>query len=241
MRRLSEPPHVTVFTDGACSGNPGPGGWGAILRFGDKEKELKGGEAHTTNNRMELMAAISALEALKKPCVVDLTTDSQYVRQGITGWIHGWKKNGWRTADKKPVKNVELWQRLDAALKPHQVRWHWIKGHAGHAENERADQLAREGVAMARLQERVGSRRLFPSPLVGEGGSIAQGAIETGEGFSPQTQTACAETDPSSGSLRLPPSPTRGEGRKCRSSQLTAAPAAYRRRRPRPCRAPARG
>ena len=153
MRRLSEPPHVTVFTDGACSGNPGPGGWGAILRFGDKEKELKGGEAHTTNNRMELMAAISALEALKKPCVVDLTTDSQYVRQGITGWIHGWKKNGWRTADKKPVKNVELWQRLDAALKPHQVRWHWIKGHAGHAENERADQLAREGVAMARLKE----------------------------------------------------------------------------------------
>jgi ribonuclease HI len=153
---LSELPHVTVFTDGACSGNPGPGGWGAILRFGDKEKELKGGEAHTTNNRMELMAAISALEALKKPCVVDLTTDSQYVRQGITGWIHGWKRNGWRTADKKPVKNVELWQRLDAALKPHQVRWHWIKGHAGHTENERADQLAREGVAMARLQERVG-------------------------------------------------------------------------------------
>ena len=152
MRRLSELPHVTVFTDGACSGNPGPGGWGAILRFGDKEKELKGGEAHTTNNRMELMAAISALEALKKPCVVDLTTDSQYVRQGITGWIHGWKKNGWRTSDKKPVKNVDLWQRLDAALKPHQVRWHWIKGHAGHDENERADQLAREGVAMARLK-----------------------------------------------------------------------------------------
>ncbi len=149
---LSELPHVTVFTDGACSGNPGPGGWGAILKFGDKEKELKGGEAHTTNNRMELMAAISALEALKKPCVVDLTTDSQYVRQGITGWIHGWKRNGWRTSDKKPVKNVDLWQRLDAALKPHQVRWHWIKGHAGHAENERADQLAREGVAMARLK-----------------------------------------------------------------------------------------
>ena len=119
MRRVSERPHVIVFTDGACSGNPGPGGWGAILKFGDTEKELKGGEAHTTNNRMELMAAISALEALKKPCVVDLTTDSQYVRQGITGWIHGWKKNGWRTADKKPVKNAELWQRLDAALKPH--------------------------------------------------------------------------------------------------------------------------
>ena len=143
---------VVIHTDGACSGNPGPGGWGAILKFGDTEKELKGGEAHTTNNRMELMAAISALEALKKPCVVDLTTDSQYVRQGITGWIHGWKKNGWRTSDKKPVKNVDLWQRLDAALKPHQVNWHWIKGHAGHAENERADQLAREGVAMARLK-----------------------------------------------------------------------------------------
>ena len=151
-RGVSEKPHVIVFTDGACSGNPGPGGWGAILQFGEVEKELKGGEAHTTNNRMELMAAISALEALKKPCIVDLTTDSQYVRQGITGWIHGWKKNGWRTADKKPVKNVELWQRLDDALKPHEVRWHWIKGHAGHAENERADQLAREGVAMAKLK-----------------------------------------------------------------------------------------
>ncbi len=119
-------------------------------------KELKGGETHTTNNRMELMAAISALEALKKPCVVDLTTDSQYVRQGITGWIHGWKRNGWRTADRKPVKNVDLWQRLDAALKPHQVRWHWIKGHAGHHENERADQLARDGIAMARLKQTVG-------------------------------------------------------------------------------------
>ena len=148
----SSKPHVTVFTDGACSGNPGPGGWGAILKSGDTEKELKGGEAHTTNNRMELMAAISALEALKKPCVVDLTTDSQYVRQGITGWIHGWKRNGWRTSDKKPVKNVDLWQRLDASLHQHDVRWHWVKGHAGHDENERADQLAREGVAMARLK-----------------------------------------------------------------------------------------
>ncbi len=117
---------------------------------------MKGGEAHTTNNRMELMAAISALETLKKPCTVDLYTDSQYVRQGITGWIHGWKKNGWRTADKKPVKNVDLWQRLDAALQQHQVRWHWVKGHAGHDENERADQLAREGVAMARLKTRLG-------------------------------------------------------------------------------------
>ncbi|MGB7120848.1 MAG: ribonuclease HI, partial [Bradyrhizobium sp.] len=110
---MSSLPSVIIHTDGACSGNPGPGGWGAILKFGDVEKEMKGGEAHTTNNRMELMAAISALEALKKPCTVDLYTDSQYVRQGITGWIHGWKKNGWRTADKKPVKNVELWQRLD--------------------------------------------------------------------------------------------------------------------------------
>ena len=144
---MSELPHVTVFTDGACSGNPGPGGWGAILRFGDKEKELKGGEAHTTNNRMELMAAISALEALKKPCVVDLTTDSQYVRLGITGWIHGWKKNGWRTADKKPVKNVELWQALDAATQRHKINWHWVKGHAGDEMNERADQLANEGMA----------------------------------------------------------------------------------------------
>ena len=140
-------PHVTIFTDGACSGNPGPGGWGAILRYGDVEKELKGGENPSTNNRMELMAAISALEALKKPAQVDLTTDSQYVRQGITSWIHNWKKNGWRTADKKPVKNADLWQRLDAALKAHHVRWHWIKGHAGHAENERADQLARDGLA----------------------------------------------------------------------------------------------
>ena len=143
---------VIIHTDGACSGNPGPGGWGAILKFGDVEKELKGGEAHTTNNRMELMAAISALEALKKPCTVDLYTDSQYVRSGITGWIHNWKRNGWRTSDKKPVKNVDLWQRLDAALHRHQVRWHWVKGHAGHDENERADQLARDGLAEGRLK-----------------------------------------------------------------------------------------
>jgi ribonuclease HI len=147
---VSALPKVTIFTDGACSGNPGPGGWGAILRFGDIEKELKGGENPTTNNRMELMAAISALEALKKPTAVDLTTDSQYVRQGITSWIHNWKKNGWRTASKEPVKNVDLWQRLDEALKQHEVRWHWIKGHAGHAENERADQLARDGLAATR-------------------------------------------------------------------------------------------
>jgi ribonuclease HI len=141
-----ELPHVIIHTDGACSGNPGPGGWGAILKYGDVEKELKGGEANTTNNRMELLAAISALEAMKKPVQADIHTDSQYVRNGITGWIHGWKRNGWKTADKKPVKNVDLWQRLDAALKEHDVRWHWVRGHAGHAENERADQLAREGL-----------------------------------------------------------------------------------------------
>src|SRR5262249_21792611 len=152
---VSELPRVTIHTDGACSGNPGPGGWGVILKFGDVEKELKGAEAHSTTNQMELTAAIAALEALKKPCQVDLYTDSQYVRQGITGWIRGWKRNGWRTADKKPVKNAELWQRLDAALKPHQVRWHWIKGHAGHDANERADQLARDGLALARMKERV--------------------------------------------------------------------------------------
>ena len=143
---MSERPGVTIYTDGACSGNPGPGGWGAILKFGDVEKELKGGEAHTTNTRMELMAAISALEALKKSCVVDITTDSQYVRQGITGWIHGWKKNGWRTADKKAVKNVELWQRLDAAGSAHRIHWSWVKGHSGHPENERADALARSEI-----------------------------------------------------------------------------------------------
>lgn len=144
-------PHVVIHTDGACSGNPGPGGWGVILESGTSRKEMKGGEPHTTNNRMELMAAISALEALKKPCRVDLYTDSQYVRNGIMTWIKGWKKNGWKTADKKPVKNVELWQRLDTALGEHQVTWHWVKGHAGHDLNERADELAREGLAQARL------------------------------------------------------------------------------------------
>jgi len=140
-------PHVTIFTDGACSGNPGPGGWGAILMSGAHRKELKGGEGGSTNNRMELMAAISALEALKRPSDVDLTTDSVYVRDGISKWIHGWKRNGWKTADKKPVKNAELWQRLDEAARRHKVSWHWIKGHAGHTENERADELAREGMA----------------------------------------------------------------------------------------------
>ena len=141
---------VTIYTDGACSGNPGPGGWGAILIFGDHEKELKGGEPATTNNRMELMAAISALEALKRPCIADIHTDSQYVRNGIMSWINKWKHNGWRTADKKPVKNEDLWRRLDAALGEHRVRWHWVRGHAGHDLNERADQLAREGVAAVR-------------------------------------------------------------------------------------------
>ena len=147
MSAESSLPHVTIHTDGACSGNPGPGGWGAILKVGDVEKELKGGEDNTTNNRMELLAAISALEAMKKPVQADLYTDSQYVRGGITGWIHNWKRNGWKTADRKPVKNVDLWQRLDEAIKQHDVRWHWVKGHAGHAENERADQLARDGLA----------------------------------------------------------------------------------------------
>lgn len=138
---------VTIWTDGACSGNPGPGGWGAILSYGEKLKEMKGGEALTTNNRMELMAAIMALEALTRPCAVDVHTDSQYLRGGITEWMRGWKRNGWRTADKKPVKNIELWQRLDEAAARHDIAWHWVKGHAGHDMNERADELAREGMA----------------------------------------------------------------------------------------------
>jgi ribonuclease HI len=141
---------VDIWTDGACSGNPGPGGWGAILMAGERRKELFGGEADTTNNRMELMAAISALEALKKPCDITLHIDSQYVRQGITQWIHGWKKNGWKTADKKPVKNAELWQRLEEAAKRHRIDWRWVKGHAGDAMNERADELAREGIKSIR-------------------------------------------------------------------------------------------
>jgi ribonuclease HI len=143
-------PHVVIHTDGACSGNPGPGGFGAILAFGDLVRELKGGEPHTTNNRMELMAAIAALEALKRPCLVDLHTDSQYLRNGVMSWIKQWKRNGWRTADKKPVKNVDLWQRLEAAMRKHRVRWHWVRGHAGDAMNERADELAREGIAAIR-------------------------------------------------------------------------------------------
>jgi ribonuclease HI len=138
---------VEIFTDGACSGNPGPGGWGAILRYNGKVRELHGGEQLTTNNRMELMAAISALNALKEPVRVDLYTDSNYVRDGIKGWIEGWKRNGWKTAARQPVKNAELWQALDEARKRHDVHWHWVKGHAGHPENERADELARLGMA----------------------------------------------------------------------------------------------
>ncbi len=140
--------HVIIHTDGACKGNPGPGGWGAVLQAGGgHEKELWGGEANTTNNRMELMAAIMALEALKRPCKVELHTDSKYVMQGITEWMRGWKARGWLTADKKPVKNADLWQRLDAARLRHDVKWRWLKGHAGHELNERADQLANRGVA----------------------------------------------------------------------------------------------
>lgn len=146
-------PKVIIHTDGACSGNPGPGGWGAILQYGDTERELKGGELSTTNNRMELMAAIQALEALKKPCKVELHTDSQYVQKGIHEWIHGWKKRGWLTADRKPVKNDDLWKRLDAARQRHDVDWRWVKGHNGHELNERADALARAG-----LKERLGEK-----------------------------------------------------------------------------------
>ncbi|ACG79298.1 ribonuclease HI [Phenylobacterium zucineum HLK1] len=149
-------PEVVIYTDGACSGNPGPGGWGAILIHGEREKELCGGEAATTNNRMELMAAIQALEALKRPCRVELHTDSQYVQKGIHEWIHGWKKRGWLTADKKPVKNDDLWKRLDAARLRHHVDWRWVKGHAGHELNERADALARKGLSEAAAARAAG-------------------------------------------------------------------------------------
>jgi ribonuclease HI len=142
-------PRVEIFADGACSGNPGPGGWGAILRMGETERELWGGEPLTTNNRMELTAAIRALESLKRPVDATLTTDSQYVVKGIGEWLPGWKRRGWRTADGKPVKNIDLWQRLDAAAGPHRIAWRWVRGHAGHAENERADALARRGIAEA--------------------------------------------------------------------------------------------
>ncbi|ENZ83326.1 MULTISPECIES: ribonuclease HI [Caulobacter] len=142
-------PKVTIYTDGACKGNPGPGGWGAILFYGDKKKEISGGEAGTTNNRMELMAAIQALELLNRPCKVELHTDSQYVMKGIQEWIRGWKARGWKTADKSPVKNDDLWKRLDAARERHDVDWRWVKGHAGHPLNERADALANEGLRKA--------------------------------------------------------------------------------------------
>lgn len=140
-------PYVEIFTDGACKGNPGPGGWGALLVSGANEKELFGGEPLTTNNRMELLAVIRALEALNRPCRIVLHTDSQYVQKGISEWIQGWKARGWKTAAKAPVKNADLWQQLDAARQPHQIEWRWVKGHAGHAGNERADQLANRGVA----------------------------------------------------------------------------------------------
>ncbi len=146
---------VSIWTDGACSGNPGPGGWGAIMRFGDREKELSGGEPLTTNNRMELMAAIMALEALTRPCAVDLYTDSQYLRGGVTSWIKSWKTRGWKTADRKPVKNIELWQRLEAAEARHDVTWHWVRGHSGDEMNERADEVARAGMAAFLPQRRA--------------------------------------------------------------------------------------
>jgi ribonuclease HI len=141
---------VVIFTDGACSGNPGPGGWGAVMNYNGTVKELHGGQLATTNNQMELRAAIEALNALKRPCAVEMHVDSQYVKDGITKWIHGWKKNGWKTSDKKPVKNMELWQALDDAITRHEISWHWVKGHAGHPENERADELARMGIAEVR-------------------------------------------------------------------------------------------
>lgn len=138
---------VVIFTDGACKGNPGPGGWGAMLRYNEHQTEICGGEDNTTNNRMELMAAIEALKALKEPCDIVLTTDSQYVRKGITEWMVNWKKNGWKTAAKKPVKNADLWQQLDEQVKRHQVEWQWVKGHSGHPDNELADQLANRGIS----------------------------------------------------------------------------------------------
>ena len=146
---------VTIFTDGACKGNPGPGGWGAILMSNGHEKELYGYEPQTTNNRMEMMAAIAALEALKKPCDVSMNVDSQYVLQGMTEWIRGWKARGWKTADKKPVKNDDLWKRLDTACAPHKIKWTWVKGHAGHEYNERADQLANKGITEARSAQNL--------------------------------------------------------------------------------------
>ena len=146
---MTELPHVEIATDGACKGNPGPGGWGAVIRMGAREKELSGGEPLTTNNRMELMAAISGLSALTRPCRVTLSTDSRYVMDGLTKWIKGWQRNGWKTADKKPVKNADLWQMLLDAAQPHRIEWVWVKGHAGHPENERADRLASDAAVTA--------------------------------------------------------------------------------------------
>ena len=160
MPDLSE---VEVFTDGACRGNPGPGGWAAILRYRGTEKELSGFEPDTTNNRMEMMAAIAGLEALKRPCRVRLYSDSQYLRDGITKWINGWKRRGWITADKRPVKNIDLWQRLDAVAAPHDVTWIWVRGHSGHPENERADALAR-----ARIAEESRENRVVSAPAASE-------------------------------------------------------------------------
>ena len=151
---MADKPRIQIWTDGACSGNPGPGGWGALLVWGDQEKELSGGEANTTNNRMELLAAIRALEALKRPASVDLHTDSAYLRNGITSWLQSWKARGWRTADKKPVKNVELWQELEGVIARHDIAWHWVKGHAGDPGNERADELARRGMAPFKPKKR---------------------------------------------------------------------------------------
>jgi ribonuclease HI len=163
MAETNDKGPVVIYSDGACSGNPGPGGWGALLIYGDKRKELKGGEALTTNNRMELQAATEALDALRRSCTVELHTDSQYVRNGIMQWIHRWKANGWRTAGKDPVKNEDLWRRLDEAQKRHKISWHWVKGHAGHVENERADELAREGMAPFR-KPKAGQQALSEPP-----------------------------------------------------------------------------
>ena len=150
---MTEMSHVEIATDGACKGNPGPGGWGVVLRMGSTEREMSGGEKLTTNNRMELTAAIEGLNALKRPCRVTLSTDSRYVMDGLTKWIHGWRKNGWKTSDKKPVKNAELWQALIEASAPHRVEWVWVKGHAGHPDNERADRLASDAaIAAAKAQ-----------------------------------------------------------------------------------------